>query len=246
LLAHLRQGDLQGLNVTIPHKQNVLPWLEQLTPAARAIGAVNTLYMHQGQLSGDNTDAPGFIADLRRVFPTLWPASARRHALVLGAGGSARAVVYALLQDGWQVSLAARRPAQAAQLVAELAPSVAGEIRAESTQLIPWEASALAALTSYQLLVNTTPLGMQPQTSGCPWPPDLPLPTGVHVYDLVYNPRQTTFVARALAQGLPAASGLGMLIEQAALAFERWTGCAPPRSALWQAVSSILPVQELL
>ena len=106
LAQRLRLGKLQGLNVTIPHKQAILPLLDKLTPSAQAIGAVNTLYLKGDRLIGHNTDAPGFLSDLHNSFgqPTV-----EKNALVLGAGGAARAVVYALLTDGWNVTLAVRR-----------------------------------------------------------------------------------------------------------------------------------------
>jgi len=115
LLDRMRQGELKGLNVTIPHKQNVLSLLDEMTPAAQAIGAVNMIYSQGKQLTGNNSDAFGFLADLKRVFPSIFqePDST---ALVLGAGGSARAVVYALAQAGWRVMVAARRVQQAEQL----------------------------------------------------------------------------------------------------------------------------------
>ena len=123
LLNRVRPGELHGLNVTIPHKQNVIPLLDELTPTAKAIGAVNTIYLRRDKLIGDNTDAPGFLADLKKILadspsPILGEGLAVREksAIVLGAGGSARAVVYALLIDGWQITIAARRLEQAQQL----------------------------------------------------------------------------------------------------------------------------------
>ena len=121
LLAHLRAGEIDGLNVTIPHKQTVLPLLDELTPGAQTIGAVNTIYVREGRLIGANTDAPGFLSDLKRFFTqsaVLLGKSPR--ALVLGAGGAARATVYALLKEGWQVLLAVRRAEQALALAQDL------------------------------------------------------------------------------------------------------------------------------
>ena len=236
LLGRMRAGDLRGLNVTIPHKQTVLPYLDDLTPTARAIGAANTLFLQDGRLLGDNTDAPGFLADLGRLLEDAAPAAARwtpegGRALVLGAGGSARAVVYALLKAGWQVMLAARR--------LEQAQAMQGSFAAYGTlHVCILEAEALAALDGQvDLLVNTTPLGMWPHVDASPWPAGLALPSGACIYDLVYNPAQTCLVQAGRAVGLPAASGLGMLVEQAALAFERWTGCAAQRAAMYAAAS---------
>ncbi|MEJ5226181.1 MAG: shikimate dehydrogenase, partial [Anaerolineales bacterium] len=233
LLERVRAGEIHGLNVTIPHKQTVLSLLDDLTPSARAIGAVNTIYQRDSVLVGDNTDAPGFYTDLMRFLASLGGHSRPAHALVLGAGGSARAVVYALLTNGWQVTLSARRPEQAHALAADFAALTGQPLSVISL-------ADLAALPSFDappaLIVNTTPLGMHPHTDQSPWPSAVPFPPNAAVYDLVYNPRETLLLQQARAAGLPAISGLGMLIEQAALAFQRWTDCAPPRQPLWQAL----------
>jgi len=220
LLGRLRQAELDGLNITIPHKQAVFGEIDRLTPTAQAVGAVNTLFMQAGELWGDNTDVPGFLADLTpRLAQAAIPAG---RALVLGAGGSARAVVYALA-DGWQVSVAARRPEQAEALRPLGAQQVLGF-------------NDLSAAGSFNLVVNTTPLGMHPNTAGSPWPDGLPLPAGAFIYDLVYNPAETTLLLQARQSGLAYANGLGMLVEQAALAFERWTGLAASRPAIYAAL----------
>ncbi|MBN1453233.1 MAG: shikimate dehydrogenase [Anaerolineales bacterium] len=223
LLAHVRSGEITGLNVTIPHKQNVVPMLDELRPTAHAIGAVNTISMQNGRLIGDNTDAPGFLADLKSFLTT----ETQRHrdkksVLVLGAGGSARAVVYALVNDGWNVTVTARQNKQSEEL------AIHYELHTmHYPNLQP---------TTFNLIVNTTPLGMSPNVDESPWPADLPFPPDAAVYDLIYNPRETKLVKDARAAGLPATTGLGMLIEQAALAFEIWTGYTLPRKNLWNAV----------
>ncbi|MBI5932493.1 MAG: shikimate dehydrogenase [Chloroflexi bacterium] len=235
LLARVRNGEIHGLNVTIPHKQNVIPLLDELTATAQAIGAVNTIYLRDGKLVGHNTDAPGFLADFHqflgnRISKTLAPGASagvenRKSALMLGAGGSARAVVYSLLADGWQVSLAARRIEQAEQLAA----SFVGHkfLITSISDIRPFP---------FNLLVNATPLGMSPNVERSPLPDDINIPGGTAIYDLVYNPRQTKLVRDARAQGCHATNGLGMLIEQAALAFEIWTGRTPAREILRFAV----------
>ncbi|HRK88895.1 MAG TPA: shikimate dehydrogenase [Anaerolineales bacterium] len=226
LLLRLRTGEIHGLNVTIPHKQNVIEFMDELTPAAQAIGAVNTMYMRRDKLIGGNTDAPGFLSDLKKVMVD-WRLEIDRSALVIGAGGSARAVVYALLNDGWNVTLAARRIEQAQQL--------AKAVSNYKLQVASY--SDLRPLT-FNLIVNTTPLGMTPNTDSSPLPENTTLAKDTFVYDLVYNPRETKLIRIARAQGLNASTGLGMLIEQAALAFETWTGHNPPREVLYQAVES--------
>jgi shikimate dehydrogenase len=205
LIARLRRGELHGLNVTLPHKQSVLPLLDRLTPAAQRIGAVNTLYAISGQVWGDNTDAPGFWADLNERFPQLFAGT---------PAGRARAVADALLSHGWQVTLAARRPAQAAVLLQDFA--------AFAPHLAALPFARLAEAAPAQLLVNATSAGMLPEPDSCPWPDGLPLPAGVCAYDLVYKPPHTRFLQLAQQAGLPYANGMGMLEKQARLAFAIW------------------------
>ncbi len=224
LLACVRSGEITGLNVTIPHKQNVIELMDELTPTAKIIGAVNTIYMRSGNLIGDNTDAAGFLADLKQFLKSSFiiPHSA----LVLGAGGSSRAVVYALLNDGWSVTLAARRIEQAQQL--------ANTFSNYTLQVADFSSFIIHHSS---LLVNTTPLGMTPNTETSPLPENAVLSKHTFIYDLVYNPRETKLVRDARAQGLSATTGLGMLIEQAALAFEKWTGAKADRDAMQKAVA---------
>ncbi len=232
LLARVRGGELAGLNVTIPHKQAVLPLLDELTHAAQAIGAVNTVYVKEGRLTGANTDAPGFLSDLKSFFTqsNLQPGR-NPQVLVLGSGGAARAVTYALLREDWRVLLAARRAEQARALAQDLR-GIGLPVKA-----IALTAEALAPnLDELVLIVNATPLGMAPQVERCPWPDELAFPFQAAVYDLVYQPRETLLVRRARAAGLPAESGLGMLLEQAALSFELWTGRKAPLDVLRNAL----------
>lgn len=226
LLERVRCGELLGLNVTIPHKQIMIPLLDELTPTATAIGAVNTIYRKENKLVGDNTDAPGFLADLNRfLHHPQSKINDQKSAIVLGAGGSARAVVYALCNDGWNVTVAARRMEQAEQLARSF-PNYQLSIAA-LTEL---------PLSTFDLLVNSTPLGMTPNINTSPLFENTVLSKDTFVYDLVYNPRETKLVRDARAQGCPATTGLGMLIEQAALAFATWTGHNPPREILYQLI----------
>ncbi len=224
LLSRIRSGEIHGLNVTIPHKQNVIPFLDELTPTAKSIGAVNTIYLRNDKLIGDNTDAPGFLADLKLLIDSA-VFNFQPSALVLGAGGSARAVVYALLNNGWNVILAARRVEQSNELARQFE-----EVNIMEFNLQTFQGS------NPQLIVNTTPLGMTPNSDQSPWPENLPFPTDAVIYDLVYNPRETKLVRDAHVQGLNATTGLGMLIEQAALAFEIWTNLSPSREIMRAAV----------
>lgn len=248
LLSRMRIGEIHGLNVTVPLKQVVMPFLDTLTPTARSVGAVNTIYLNDEGLVGDNTDVQGFWVDLMRQLtldndlPPL--------ALVLGAGGAARAVVYALIRAGWQVIVAARRPEQARELVESLSHAVKGEISPSQDEGLNQRRQMLHSTVlstdaikkvladmgsepnALALMVNATPLGMFPHTTVSPWPPEITFPRNAFVYDLVYNPAETLLMKQARQAGLPTANGLGMLIEQAALAFERWTGLVASREAM--------------
>ena len=244
LLAQMRHGEIHGLNVTVPHKQHVIPYIDQLTPTAQAIGAVNTIIAEGENLIGDNTDAPGFLADLYQVFPALEELAVhgQRSALLFGAGGSARAVTYALLQTGWHITIAARRLEQVQILAADLWQHANTNYQLPITNhqspIVPLSLTPTALIPlSPTLIVNTTPLGMSPNIDASPWPAELPFPKTAAVYDLVYNPLETTFVRAARAAGVSATTGLGMLIEQAALAFERWTGQRAPRDIMRSVIS---------
>jgi shikimate dehydrogenase len=229
LLARLRSGEIMGLNVTIPHKQNVIPFLDELTSTAKAIGAVNTIYCRNDKLIGDNTDADGFLLDLKRFIGNRESKIANRKlALILGAGGSARAVIYALINDGWNITVAARRMEQAQQLSASFAQ--------RELSIMNYKTFDLEPLT-FNLIVNTTPVGMTPNINQSPWPDGLRFPHQALIYDLVYNPRETKLVKDACAAGLSATTGLGMLIEQAALSFEIWTGHKPSRETLLESIT---------
>lgn len=231
LFARVRAGEIDGLNVTIPHKQTVIDLMDELTPTAQAIDAVNTIYLRDNQLIGDNTDAAGFLSDLNRFLSeTQSKNENRKSAIILGAGGSARAVVYALLNNGWEVTLAARRLEQAQALAAQFTTAHVIEFNLQTSQL-----------SNFQLIVNTTPIGMTPNIDQSPLPENLSLPSNAFLYDLVYNPSETKLVKFARLQGLSANTGLGMLIEQAALSFAIWTGHTPPRDVLFEAVGATRP-----
>jgi shikimate dehydrogenase len=209
LLARLRSGKLHGLNVTIPHKQQMAARMDELSRSASAIGAVNTIYSDQGRLIGDNTDAPGFLMDLHDHF-AVEPGDA----LVLGAGGAARAVVYALQSCGWQVSIAARREDQSRALQADFPGLVRRSLSAEG--LASWKPRGSA------LIVNATPVGMFPNSQNSPWPQGALFPEQAIIYDLVYNPSETSLLRDARLAGLQGCNGLGMLVAQAVLAFQTW------------------------
>ena len=221
LLDAVRTGELDGLNITIPHKQLILPFLDRLNTSADRIGAVNTVYRQDSNLIGENTDAPGFMADVLDElsgFP--------EKAIILGAGGAARAVLCALMEQNCEVFLASRRITQAEQVVEQYRMKFDPRARLSA---IPLERKSLRAITDGEcLIVNTTPVGMYPDVDCSPWPEELSFPDNAVVYDTVYNPRETRLVSDARNAGLRAISGLGMLVQQAGLSFSCWTGVAAP------------------
>jgi shikimate dehydrogenase len=233
VLAQIRDRGWRGANVTVPHKQAVMPYLDALTAAGRAIGAVNTISVKDGRLIGHNTDGDGFLAALREsgFDPT------NRAVLVLGAGGGARSVVYALAQAGCGVTLHNRTEERAARLIRDLQGTGSrkgGGWLKQTASLQGLE------LSDFDLLVNTTPLGMWPNIDASPWPEELAIPSHWTVYDLVYNPEQTRLLSQVQAAGATPVGGLGMLVHQGALAFELWTGQAPPLEVMAAAAKEAL------
>ena len=227
-VARLRDEDYAGANVTVPHKEAVIPFLDGLTPTAQAIGAVNTLVKQDGRLIGHNTDAAGLLADLYTYHVHL----SKRPVLILGAGGAARAAVAACAGVGAEIRIIARRREQANSLILQ------SSIQANVYDWTPLD--FLQASDNCALIINTTPLGMTPNINTSPWLAGTPFPPDAFVYDLVYNPAETLLVRQARAAGLRSATGLGMLIEQGALAFELWTGQTAPRALMRKAAEHLL------
>jgi shikimate dehydrogenase len=216
----LRALGFAGANVTVPHKQAVLTYLDDTSHAAQVIGAVNTIAVRDGLLYGDNTDAAGFVASLRDA--GFDPAGT--YCALLGAGGAARAVAHALAEAGaLQVSIYNRSFSRARNLCQDMA-KFHPDVRFEPASL----SDLLAIGDDVDLLVNATSLGMWPDTEVSPWPRELPIPGQLTVCDLVYNPQETFFLTQARAVGAETVDGLGTLVHQGAAAFELWTGRLAP------------------
>ncbi len=225
-VAALRRDPWWGANVTVPHKAAVVPWLDELGPAARRLGAVNTIVRRGDRLLGDNTDLPGFARALGDMRLELGGA----RVVVLGAGGAARAVVAALSDAGASIALHNRGPERARRLVEALAlPGVA----------VLSDQDLAAAVRRCDLVVQTTTVGMSGGPPGSPLPAGL-LPERGALVDLVYRPALTPLLAAALAAGLPVQNGLPMLVFQGALAFEAWTGVPAPIDAMGRAAEAAL------
>jgi len=219
----------RGANVTIPHKEKVLEFLDEASPAAQALGAANTILAEGEHLYGDNTDWIGFL----RALDDAGERHPAGQALVLGAGGAARAVVYALAREGWEVAVLNRTPERAEALVEALSHSnPEASLRAGPLK----RGKLKRELAASQLLVNATPVGMHPHVDECPVPEDVPIPASVAVFDLVYNPEETELLKRAREAGAKAIGGLGMLLHQGAEAFRLWTGREAPLEVMREAL----------
>lgn len=206
-------------NVTIPHKEAVAARCARLTPLAERVGAVNTFWHEEGRLVGDNTDVGGVDLTVRAL---LGENVRSARVALIGAGGSAAAVLAAA--EGWgdaRVAIYNRHMPRADRLAARF-PTIAAPA-----------ASLADALRDATLVVNATPVGMRDREH--PVPVEL-LPPGAAVFDLVYRAGETAWVTAAREAGHRAADGMGMLVEQGALAFERWFGIAPDRAAMWKAM----------
>lgn len=192
-----REPELVGLNVTVPYKEAVIPYLDELDESAAKIGAVNTIKIAAGKLKGYNTDFIGF----RDTLIAFYPVTTGGRALVLGTGGAAKAVWVSLDSLGIVYTSVSRNPRENELVYAAITPEV---------------------LQAYSLIINTTPLGMAPNVESAPAIPYEALSTHHFLYDLVYNPEQTLFLRQGEAAGAKIMNGLHMLYAQADAAWQIW------------------------
>ena len=224
--------NVAGLNVTIPHKQAVIPFLDEISREVELTGAVNTLTFENGRIKGDNTDGMGFLEGMRETGLELPPDAS---ALVIGAGGSARAVIVALTSIGLETIFVANRTKSKAVKLAEDLSDTSGTsihgIGLEDPQL-PDRVNSVA------LVVNTASVGM-----------DISKPSLIHsewlrpqtaVYDIVYTPPKTRLLLAAAERGCHTIQGLSMLVYQGAIAFEKWTRVTPPVNTMKEALQQAL------
>lgn len=219
----VRALNLRGVNITVPHKEKVIPMLDTIDDEASFIGAVNTIVSSDGQLKGYNTDGRGFMESLSESGISV----KGRNVLIIGAGGAARAIGYYLAQDAKALYIYGRTPGRAKRLASDLKKV------AESVSSIP----DISPIDGFHVIINATPLGLKEDDP-------LPLDAGLFckgqiVCDLIY--RNTRFLREASKSGCITLNGLGMLLWQGVLAFELWTGRKPDvtimRKALMNAFS---------
>ena len=234
-LEGVRALNIRGLNVTTPHKVTVMSLLDEIDPLAKRIGAVNTVVNDDGVLSGYNTDAAGFLRAL--LEKGIEPKG--RNVVILGAGGASRAVSLVLAERGSRI-LVLNRTLDRAK---EVANRVSGFSRNEVRALELDRDNLSGALGEADILVNTTSVGMSPNTGESPVASDL-LKPGLVVFDIVYSPVRTKLLKEAEEAGALAVSGLDMLVWQGAIAFEKWTGLAAPSELMKEEVARAVAGDE--
>jgi len=236
-IAGMRALNIRGLNVTIPHKVDVLQFLDKLDPLAEKIGAVNTIVNDDGFLTGYNTDAAGWLQAMlsRGCDPS------NRKVAVLGAGGASRAISFILAERGAHLVILNRR------LELEWAEELAGRISTtfsrETRALELNRTNLTGALEKAEILVNATSVGMSPDTDQTPVDSDLLRPDLI-VSDIVYNPVKTRLLREAETAGVKTVEGLEMLVWQGALAFEKWTGQKAPIELMRKEATRMLDSQR--
>jgi shikimate dehydrogenase len=233
-LQGVRALGISGVNITIPHKQAVLPYLDEITPRAALIGAVNTIRHARGCLLGDNTDAEGFLRPLRDAVKKLQG----RRAVLVGAGGAARAVAFSLASEGVSFLIVNKTLSRAEGLAEDIARAYGkGIVRSSALN----DASTLQeSLASADMLINATSIGMHPHYEVPPVIPQELLHPDLLVYDLVYNPVETSLLQAARNAGCRVIEGLEMFVWQGAIAFEWWTKHPAPVEVMRDVVAKRL------
>jgi shikimate dehydrogenase len=230
----MRALHIAGFNVTIPHKETILPLLDEVTQLACIIGAVNTVKTQEGLLVGYNTDGPGFIDSLKdgaKMNPK------GKKVVLLGAGGASRAVSVMLAKAGVKSLFITDIQEEKAQ---DLVSYVGSYFEIESESIPANHHRLQKLIAEADLLVNSTPIGMHPKINESPLPEGIKLPKNLMVYDLVYNPAETKLIKTAKASGCKTFSGLDMLVRQGAMAFTIWTGLEAPLEVMRQAAEASL------
>jgi shikimate dehydrogenase len=228
----------RGVNVTVPHKQAVIPALDAVAPDAAQFGAVNTIVIDRDleghpKTTGHNTDYQGFLGALRHG--GFEPAN--KSVVVVGAGGAGRAVIFGLLQAGTRDILVLDLVAEQVQTLMDDLGQVSGSVL--RTAPLTRE-SLIESASATDLLINATPVGMSPKVDASIWPDDVPFPADLAVFDLVYNPQETLLLKQARAAGALGIDGLGMLVRQGVVAFEMWTGEEAPVDVMREACERAL------
>jgi len=226
----LRALNIRGVNVTIPYKQEVIPYLDELSSEARACGAVNLIKNADNRLIGYNTDGPGFMASLVES-----GASQIAKAVLIGAGGAAHSLAFQLIQAGLRDLQIFDLDIDRAKELADFMDSLGGaRVRGHRMS----EELFVQSSRDADLIVNCTPVGMHPHTDDCPVSTLAQVKPGAVIYDLIYNPLTTCFLSMAQACGLTTINGLDMLVHQGALTLEILLGIKSPIALMKEVVTN--------
>ncbi len=223
----LKNLGCSGWNVTVPHKSAIIPFLNQLDPFARQMNAVNTVHvLEDGTLVGSNTDGRGFVRSLEEAYGEQCKG---KKVLVIGAGGAARGIAFALHSAGYgPIYFTNRTLEKAKQLADDLSNSAVLSV-----------SEAELSLSEFGLIVQTTSVGMNYSQQGMPLKPEN-MSEGTVVADIIYNPLETEFLAEARKRGAHTLNGVGMFVHQGALAFETWTGVRPETEFMINKITTTL------
>ncbi|WP_377888407.1 shikimate dehydrogenase [Alkalihalobacillus sp. R86527] len=230
----LRLLGVEGFNVTIPHKVSIIPMLDEVEQEAMEIGAVNTVYRRGDLLIGANTDGQGYLQSLLKL--TGEDSLINKKVLVVGAGGAARAVAVSISRSGVGSLTIANRTLDKAEKLSSVCRPYA-TVDAISLEILN------SSLESYDIVINTTSIGMSPEINNVPLPVQN-VREGVVMSDLIYNPLETLWLKQGREQGAITSNGLSMFVEQGALAFEKWLGIKPDRSRMKETVLKKLGGQQ--
>ncbi|HAO99307.1 MAG TPA: shikimate dehydrogenase [Fibrobacteres bacterium] len=225
----VRELDFLGVNVTVPHKQNVMPYLDEISEVSRMMGAVNTIVKRDGKLFGTTTDPEGFLAGFREAGHSFDGKSVA----ILGNGGAARTIAFALfhLTKPKRVAIVARDPAKSQLLAREIKAKLDKDL--ETLALDQYAKYA----DGFEVLVHTTPVGMHPKTDESLLPGEQLLSSQI-VYDLIYNPEETALLRQARERGCHTVGGLAMLVHQGIASFKLWTGIDPNPAFFYEGIQT--------
>ena len=233
-LDDIRAKNFAGVNVTIPHKEAVIPLLDEVTKIPRLIGAVNAIKNENGKLIGYNTDGAGFVESLKedgKIDPK------GKNVVLIGAGGGAKAVAIMLAEAGIKSLVITDIMREKSSNLTECVKSY---FKIDAAAISQGSNDLKEAIKNCNILVNATPVGMHPNEDKCPIALDIEIPKGILVYDLIYNPPETKFLKKAKESGAKTLNGIGMLVRQGALSFSIFTGKEAPVAVMKAAVLKAL------
>ncbi len=230
--AGIARMNFAGYNITVPHKIRIMDCLDAIDPLAQAIGAVNTVILEDGRATGYNTDGEGFVRSLEAESGIT--VGGRCH-FIIGCGGAARAIAMTLaFKEAGKIFLCNRTEHKAHELAADINEKVS-----PCSEVVPMETGCIdAAIRQADVLINTTSVGMHPDEDRSPINTDL-IRGGLIVSDIVYNPARTKLLRAAEEKGCQTVSGLGMLVNQGAEGFRKWTGAEPPVEVMFEVVRAL-------